>query len=114
MYNSQGIALTVGLCYLGTNANTQSGIQSVQGAIFIMVAENTFTPMYTVLDLFPQEQPLFLREYKSGLYPVWVYYTAKCFAIVSVIQFRFSVYFSWVNSLLRYSLAVNVHIISLK
>lgn len=80
----QGIALSCGLCYLGTNALTQTGIQSVQGAIFIMVAENAFTPMYTVLNLFPQERPLFLREYKSGLYPIWIYYIAKCFAIVSI------------------------------
>lgn len=72
----------VGLCYLGTEPLTQSGIQSVQGAVFILSVENVFMPMYSVLNLFPQEFPLFLREYNGGLYSLGVYYAAKIFAIV--------------------------------
>lgn len=74
----------VGFCYLGTDVLTQSGIQSAQGAVFILTAENVFAPMYTVLNLFPEEFPLFHREYQNGLYSVGVYYWAKMLAIVSI------------------------------
>jgi ATP-binding cassette, subfamily G (WHITE), eye pigment precursor transporter len=70
-----------GLCYVGTQLD-QPGIQAIQGALFIFVTENTFSPMYSVLALFPQDFPLFMREYKSGLYGVGVYYLSKLFAMV--------------------------------
>jgi hypothetical protein len=79
----QAIAVIVGLCYAGTEAQTQAGIQSVQGALLIFVTENTFTPMYAVLALFPLELPLFLREHRSGLYSTHVYYLSKMAAMVS-------------------------------
>lgn len=72
----------VGLCYLGTDALTQNGIQSVQGTLFLLVTENTFTPMYSVLAAFPEDLPLFLREYRSGLYPAGLFYISKNLAMV--------------------------------
>ena len=76
------MAVMVGLCYLGTVSSSQAGIQSVQGAIFLLVTENTFGPMYSVLALFPEDVPLFLREYKSGLYPAGLFYVSKIVAMV--------------------------------
>lgn len=76
------IAVMVGLCYLGTDALTQNGIQSVQGALFLFVTENTFTPMYSVLAAFPEDVPLFLREYRSGLYPAGLFYISKNVALL--------------------------------
>nr|XP_013190064.1 unnamed protein product [Amyelois transitella] len=75
------IALTAGLCFLGTAHLTQSGVQDVQGALFIIIAENTFSPMYSVLHMFPEEFPLFNRELKAGLYSTPVYYTARMIAL---------------------------------
>lgn len=72
-----------GLCYIGTDSLTQSGVQSVQGALFILISENTFTPMYSTLALFPQELPLFMREYRSGLYSTGTYYVAKLLSLVN-------------------------------
>ncbi|GLH06607.1 Protein scarlet [Gryllus bimaculatus] len=46
MFVWQAVALTAGLCYVGAAALTQSGVQAVQGALFILVTENTFSPMY--------------------------------------------------------------------
>nr|XP_022907988.1 protein scarlet-like [Onthophagus taurus] len=77
-----GIAVMVGMCYLGTVALSQNGIQSVQGAIFLFVTENTFTPMYSVLAAFPDDIPLFLREYRSGLYPAGLFYISKIIAML--------------------------------
>lgn len=73
----------VGLCYLGTDPYTQAGVQSVQGAIFMIVTENTFNPMYSVLAEFPETTPLFLREYRSGLYHPLLYYLCRILSMVS-------------------------------
>nr|CAD7462941.1 unnamed protein product [Timema tahoe] len=77
----KGIAVMAGLCFTGSIQNTQLGVQSVQGALFILVSENTFCPMYSVLATFPQEMPLFLREYRNGLYSTHIYYISKMIAM---------------------------------
>ncbi|KAF7270965.1 hypothetical protein GWI33_016097 [Rhynchophorus ferrugineus] len=76
------IALTVGLAYYGTDPMTQMGVQAVEGALFMFVAENTFYPMYSVLAAFPDNTPLFLREHRSGLYGTAVYYISRVFALL--------------------------------
>lgn len=76
------IALMAGFCYFGVGMGDQRGIQAVQGALFIFVTENTFAPMYSVLAVFPQEMPLFDREYKAGLYDTRAYYVSKMVAML--------------------------------
>ncbi|CAB3234626.1 unnamed protein product [Arctia plantaginis] len=76
------IAVTAGLCFMGTANHTQTGIQDVQGALFIIIAENTFIPMYSVLHMFPEEFPLLNRELKAGLYSATVYYLARMIALL--------------------------------
>lgn len=80
---SQAIAFAAGVCFLGTARFTQSGIQDVQGALFIIIAENTFIPMYSVLHMFPEEFPMLHRELKAGLYSTPVYYLSRMLALVS-------------------------------
>jgi ATP-binding cassette, subfamily G (WHITE), eye pigment precursor transporter len=77
------IGLLAGFIYMGTIDNTQKGVQAIQGIIFLFVSENTFTPMYSTLSIFPQTFPIFLREFKSGLYTVDRYYLANAIALVS-------------------------------
>lgn len=72
---------------MGTARLTQSGIQDVQGALFIIIAENSFSPMYSVLHMFPEEFPLLNRELKAGLYSAPVYYVARMLALVSNLYF---------------------------
>lgn len=72
-----------GLCFYGTIDLTQYGIQSVQGTLFILISENTFTPMYSALSLFPQRYPLFMRERQAGLYNTFQYYLTTVVALVS-------------------------------
>lgn len=76
------IAITAGVCFMGTARLTQSGIQDVQGALFIIIAENTFSPMYSVLHMFPEEFPLLNRELKAGLYTAPIYYIARMVALL--------------------------------
>lgn len=80
------IAVTAGLCFMGSINMSQSGIQAVGGVLFVLVAENTFTPMYSVLAVFPQTFPLFLRELKSGIYTTDQYYLSSIVAMVRSYQ----------------------------
>lgn len=80
---SQGIAVMVGLCYLGTVQRTQVGIQSFQGVFFMLITENFFTPMYSVMNQLPGQLPLFRREYTSGLYDAPTFYIANALSLVS-------------------------------
>lgn len=66
-----------GLCFFGALNLDQLGVQAVQGAIFIAVSENSFHPMYSVLVVFPEDFPIFIRETKNGLYNTLQYYLAN-------------------------------------
>lgn len=71
-----------GLIYSGTIEWTQNGVQAIQGILFLFVSENVFSPMYSVLSIFPQMFPIFLREIKSGLYTTDQFYIANVMAMV--------------------------------
>ncbi|XP_076032222.1 protein scarlet-like isoform X2 [Oratosquilla oratoria] len=75
------IAVLVGICYTNVTLN-QAGIQDIEGVLFIFITENTFPSMYGVLNIFPQEMPLFLREYKNGIYRADAYYLSKMISLI--------------------------------
>lgn len=77
----------VGLCFYGTTGVDQYGIQAVQGALFVLISENTFTPMYSALSLFPKRDPLFMRERQAGLYNTFQYYITSIIALVKIFRF---------------------------
>lgn len=95
----------MGLCFYGTAQINQTGIQSVQGALFTVIAvnpqffespicnvtkllrvcfaqENFFTPMYSAITVFPRRDPLFMRERQAGLYDTFQYYLTTVLALV--------------------------------
>lgn len=76
-----------GLCFYGSVKTDQYGIQSVQGALFILISENTFSPMYSALTIFPKRDPLFIRERQAGLYNTFQYYITSVIALVMCYQF---------------------------
>lgn len=80
-----------GLCFYGTTKLDQYGIQSVQGALFILLSENTFTPMYSALTLFPKRDPLFMRERQAGLYDTFQYYLTN---VIAFVRLAFSIPFT--------------------
>lgn len=82
-FQKMAMAIIIGLCFAGTTQLDQMGVQAVQGALFVMISENTFHPMYTVLNVFPQGFPLFMREKRAGLYSTAEYYIATIGAMVS-------------------------------
>lgn len=82
----QTIAIIVGLCFYGTAKVDQTGIQSIQGALFTVIAENFFTPMYSAITVFPKREPLFVRERQAGLYDTFQYYLTTVLALVRLIS----------------------------
>nr|NP_001403484.1 protein scarlet [Nicrophorus vespilloides] len=86
LIQSAAISFMVGMCYIGTDPLTQNGIQSLQGTLAIIVCENTFPAMYGVLAEFPEGLPLFMREYKSGMYNTGTYYAAKVISMLPVLM----------------------------
>lgn len=83
----QAIATMAGLCFYSTTKLDQYGIQSVQGALFLLLAENSFSPMYSALTLFPKRDPLFMRERQAGLYDTFQYYLTNVVALVRSLVF---------------------------
>ncbi|KAJ8314084.1 hypothetical protein KUTeg_008645 [Tegillarca granosa] len=75
------IAVAFGLIYLKTdNDYVQEDVQNINGVLFLLIMNMTFTFMFAVLNLFPLELPIFLREYGSGLYGTDIYYLSKALA----------------------------------
>ncbi|KAI5746089.1 hypothetical protein M8J76_017161 [Diaphorina citri] len=108
LFQKVATALMCGLCFAGSIDLTQRGVQSVQGALFIMVTENTFSPMYSVLSQFPDMLPLFHREYSSGLYSAFQFYLSYILSslpglIIQAVLFTVILY--WISGL-RNSLSV--------
>lgn len=84
--------MIIGLSFFNISLYTQKGVQAVQGVIFMFVCENTFYPMYYVLAEFPENNPLFLREFRSGFYHPAIYYISRVAALVCI-------YIKWIKQL---------------
>ncbi|WAR21687.1 WHITE-like protein [Mya arenaria] len=56
------LALLLGLIYLQVD-NDQEGVMNVNGVLFLVLTNMTFTSVFGVLNSFPIETPIFLREY---------------------------------------------------
>ncbi|XP_048753747.2 protein white-like isoform X2 [Ostrea edulis] len=73
-------AVILGLIYLKTDDDyDQDDIMNINGVIFVIITNLSFTNIFSVLNVFPLEVPIFLREYGTGLYGVGVYYLSKTF-----------------------------------
>jgi len=70
------IALMFGLIYLNLKVD-QEGIQNINGVIFLLVTNSSFSNMFPVLNSFTPMVPLFLRENKNGMYRVINFYLSK-------------------------------------
>ncbi|XP_060593434.1 protein white-like [Ruditapes philippinarum] len=71
-----GMALLHGLLFLRRD-NDQVGVMDINGALFLMMLNFSVTSMYAVLNTFPAEVPIFVREYSVDLYRIDVYYISK-------------------------------------
>ena len=61
------MAVILGILYLGQE-ETQVGIQNINGALFLMLTQMSFGNMFSVVNVFCLELPIFLREHFNGMY----------------------------------------------
>nr|CAD7595248.1 unnamed protein product [Timema genevievae] len=76
------VGLLISLPYLNLNSDEQTGIQNMQGLLYLIVTETIFTYTYSVFHTFPQEIPLLLREIGNGLYRPGPYYISKMIILI--------------------------------
>ncbi|ROT66059.1 putative protein white-like [Penaeus vannamei] len=70
------ISLLVGLIYLD-QGNDYIGVSNINGAIFLLLTQMSFSNTFGVVNAFCAELPVFLREHFNGIYRVDVYYLSK-------------------------------------
>ncbi|XP_053383188.1 protein white-like [Mercenaria mercenaria] len=73
------LSLIHGLVYFRVDLD-QEGVMNINGVLFLTLINMTIVNMLGVLNLFPIEAPIFLREYGIGLYRVDIYFLCKSLA----------------------------------
>ncbi|CAI4231966.1 unnamed protein product [Auanema sp. JU1783] len=75
------MGLFIGLLYLQSPLNTV-GISNLNGALFYLVCELTYSTLFGILTFLPSDYPLVVREYHDGIYNVFSYYFARSLSYV--------------------------------
>nr|UOU03355.1 ATP-binding cassette subfamily G-like 5 [Brachionus rubens] len=70
------IAILLGLIFLRLKYD-QAGVQNMNGIMFLFLTNTSFSNMFSVINSFPVEIPIFMREHQNGMYMVFPYYMAK-------------------------------------
>ncbi|XP_078321150.1 protein white-like [Crassostrea virginica] len=71
-------AVILGLFYLKTdNIYTQDDVMNINGCIFFAIVSISLDSIFPILNVFPSEVPIFVREYGCKLYRVDIYYLSK-------------------------------------
>lgn len=73
------VAFLIGLIYFGQEL-TEDGVMNINGALFIFLTNMTFQNVFAVITVFCSELPIFMREHRSGMYRVDVYFLCKTLA----------------------------------
>lgn len=98
-------ALILGLVYLKTNDDyEQKDIMNINGVIFIIITNLSFYHVFSVLNVFPLEVPVFMREYGTGLYSAGVYYLSKTIVEIPFLIIIPIIYMSilyWMSGLIQ-------------
>jgi len=70
------ISTLIGILYHGQSLN-QDGIVNINGVLFYIVTNTTYSNIFAVINVFCTELPLFLREHHNGMYRTDAYFLAK-------------------------------------
>lgn len=66
--------VVVCLCYYSFQSPlTPVGISNLNGALFYLVCELTYSTLFGILTFLPADYPLVVREYHDGIYSVFRY-----------------------------------------
>ncbi|KAL6738783.1 hypothetical protein Aduo_012295 [Ancylostoma duodenale] len=75
------MGIFVGLLYLRTPL-TRVGIGNLNGALFYIVGELTYSTLFGILTCLPGDYPLVVREYHDGIYYIFSYYLARILSYI--------------------------------
>ncbi|XP_062517758.1 protein white-like isoform X1 [Corticium candelabrum] len=95
------MAVLMGLVYLRV-PHDEHRLQNVSGVIFFVCVNSSLVNLFAVLQTFPMEMPVFLREHGSRLYRTELYYVTKHFSdvpFVVVLTFVYSIIIYWMVGL---------------
>ncbi|KAL5006506.1 hypothetical protein ScPMuIL_015312 [Solemya velum] len=70
------VSILFGLIYFQQKYN-QEGIMNINGCMFLLILIISFNSVLTILDVFPSELQIFLREFGLDLYRVETYFLSK-------------------------------------
>ena len=55
----------------------QIGVQNINGVLFLLLTNSSFSNIFGVVNTFPAEIPIFIREHGNSMYRVVNYYLSK-------------------------------------
>lgn len=70
------VSLLIGVIYLDQEM-TQDGVSNINGALFLILTQISFSNTMGVVNTFCVELPIFLREHFNGMYRADVYFISK-------------------------------------
>ncbi|XP_062517800.1 protein white-like [Corticium candelabrum] len=85
------VALLMGLIYFDI-ADDEHRLQNISGVLFFVCINNTLINMFAVIQTFPSEMPVMLREHGSRLYRIELYYLTKHLSDLPVVVFQTFIY----------------------
>lgn len=76
------MGLFIGLLYFQTSPLNFIGISNLNGAMFYIVVELTYSTLFGIITFMPNDFNLIVREYHDGLYNILAYFIAKIFSYI--------------------------------
>ncbi|KAL7031147.1 hypothetical protein ACKWTF_006909 [Chironomus riparius] len=73
------VSLLIGVIFYGQILD-QDGVMNINGALFLFLTNMTFQNVFSVINVFAAEQPIFIRESRARLYQASSYFMGKTLA----------------------------------
>ena len=70
------MALMLGAVYYDQD-HSSAGVMSINGALFLIITNTTFSNLFAVINVICSEIPIFMREHLNGMYRTDVYFITK-------------------------------------
>ncbi|CAG0879458.1 unnamed protein product [Darwinula stevensoni] len=80
LFQTLMLALLLGVIFFRQDFSKFEGVMNVNGAIFLFLISGNSMYLISLLNLFSEELPVFLKEHQSGMYRVDAYFTGKIVA----------------------------------
>jgi len=76
------MGIFIGLLYFQTLSTNFIGISNLNGAMFYIVVELTYSTLFGIITFMPADFNLIVREYHDGLYNLLAYFVARIWSYI--------------------------------